>query len=238
MKKTITSLLIVGGFAAASHLQAQTTLADWTFETSQPTTAGPFTPEIEDPSQVGVAAALGSHASGSTVYSTPSGNGSTHSFSANVWTVGDYYQVEVTTVGFQNIQLSYNQTSSSTGPGKFLLEYSLNGTTFTPVTGTDYTILVNGSPNVAWNTATVNPAFTYTDSLSSIAALDNAATVYIRFADDSTTPAGTGASVATAGTDRMDNIIITASAIPEPTALALLGMGGLASMGFFGRRRK
>ncbi|HEY2154598.1 MAG TPA: hypothetical protein VGH33_03145, partial [Isosphaeraceae bacterium] len=53
-------------------------IADWTFETTLPTTAGPFAPEV------GSGAASGQHASAST-YSTPVGNGSAHSFSSTAW---------------------------------------------------------------------------------------------------------------------------------------------------------
>jgi len=232
MKKILSSLLVVGGFAAASQLQAQV-IADWTFETSQPVltgpAAGPYSPEI------GSGSATGLHASATTAYSTPAGNGSAHSFSANMWAVGDYYQIQVSTVGFSNIGITYDQASSSTGPGKFLLEYSTDGVTFTPVTGTPYTVQINGAPNVAWNSATSSPVYTTFDDLSSISALDNAATVYIRFLDDATTSAN-GGTVATGGTDRMDNINI--GVVPEPSTLALLSMGGLASLGFLARRKK
>src|SRR5271165_4431061 len=109
MKNTI--LLTSAALAFALSAQAQSTIADWTFETSQPATAGPFNPEV------GAGSATGSHA-GAAVYSTPAGNGSSHSFSANTWAVGDYYQYQVSTVGDSGtIYLSFDQTSSSTGPG-------------------------------------------------------------------------------------------------------------------------
>ena len=61
----------------------------------------------------------------------PAGNGSAHSFSSNVWAVGDYYQFQVSTLGQSQIGLVFDQTSSSTGPGNFKVQYSTNGTTFT-----------------------------------------------------------------------------------------------------------
>src|ERR1700744_5961826 len=84
------------------------TLATWNFETSQPLTAGPLAAEI------GTGSALGHHASAAAVYSTPAGNGSSHSFSSNNWSVGDYYQFSVSTLGDTDVSFSWDQTSSST----------------------------------------------------------------------------------------------------------------------------
>src|SRR6266446_9928561 len=94
-------------FLGATSAQAQ--IAQWTFETSIPATAGPFAPEV------GSGSASGLHA-GAAVYSSPAGNGSAHSYSANTWAVGDYWQFQTSTLGFSGIALSWDQASSSTGP--------------------------------------------------------------------------------------------------------------------------
>jgi len=203
-------------------------IADWTFETSQPTTAGPFSPEV------GSGAATGFHA-GTTVYSNPSGNGSTHSFSSTNWTTGDYYQFSASSTGFQGITLSYDQTSSNTGPGSFQLEYSTDGAVFVNI-GSPVTVLANGSPNTAWNPSGTRQAnFTFTSDLSGITALDNQSTIFFRVADASTTSAN-GGTVASGGTDRVDNVVISAgTSLPEPTSMAALLLGGMA---LTGRRRK
>jgi hypothetical protein len=99
MNKLLSSAL--GFLVTASILQAQT-VAQWTFETSLPATAGPFSPEL------GSGSASGSHAAAAT-FSTPAGNGSTHSFSANTWAVGDSWQFQVNTLGFNNVGLSWDQ---------------------------------------------------------------------------------------------------------------------------------
>jgi hypothetical protein len=202
-------------------------LADWTFETSIPATAGPFAPEV------GSGAALGSHA-GAAVYSSPAGNGSAHSFSSNTWAVGDYWQFSTSTTGFQNITIQWDQTSSSTGPRDFELDYSTDGTTFTPLFGspTPYQVLPNAAPNPVWNSTTSSPIYTF-GPIAGPAALDNQANVFFRLIDKSTVSAN-GGTVAATGTDRIDNVIISGTEIPEPASLRLLaGAGALAA-----RRRR
>jgi len=210
-------------FAAGSVPAFAQTIASWTFETSVPVTAGPLAPEV------GVGSALGFHAGAST-YSSPVGDGSAHSFSSTTWATGDYYQFQVSTIGQSGISLSWDQTSSNTGPKDFKLAYSTNGTTFTDVAS--YAVLANGSPNVAWSSGTYQSAFHLNYSLS--AAVDNQSAVYFRLIDTSTVSAN-GGVVQAGGTDRVDNF--TVAAIPEPPTYALL----LGSAGFAGvllRRRR
>ena len=136
LKAIVISALAVG-FASANAQAA--TLATWTFETSVPTTAGPYAPEV------GSGAARGSHVAGATAYSNPVGNGSNESFSADNWQVGDYWQFSVSTTGFSNINLSWDQTSSNTGPRDFTLAYSTDGSNFTNLLS--YVVLANNAPN-------------------------------------------------------------------------------------------
>jgi hypothetical protein len=209
-------------------------IAGWTFETSQPASAGPFAPET------GAGSASGLH-SGAAVYSTPAGNGSSHSFSSNTWSIGDYYQFQVSTTGLDDISLSWDQTSSNTGPKDFVLQYSLNGTTFNNI-GSAYAVLANASPNPVWNATTSSSLFSFSVDLTSISALDNAANLYFRMTNTDTVSAN-GGTVATAGTDRLDNVIVAGTAIsaPEPSSLALaaLGVVGItaAALRRRGRRR-
>ena len=109
MKLKIAVPLIVAVLGVGQIKASASVIADWTFETSQPATAGPFSPET------GAGSATGSHA-GAAVYSTPAGNGSSHSFSSNTWAVGDYYQYQVSTTGLDDISIQFDQTSSNTGP--------------------------------------------------------------------------------------------------------------------------
>lgn len=221
----ILALALASGAAAANAA----VLANWTFETSIPLTSGPFAAEA------GINAASsnasGFHSSASSAYSNPVGNGSAESFSSNFWSLGDYYQFTTSTLGYNSISIQWDQTSSNTGPRDFNLQYSTDGSTFTNLGGV-LTVLANASPNPVWNSTTASALYTF-GPIAAPAALDNAATVYFRLAMASTVSAN-GGTVATGGTDRVDNIIINGTLVPTPGSLALLGLGGLV----VGRRRR
>ena len=205
-------------------------IATWTFETSLPsatgTAAGPYSAEI------GTGSATGMHASSAT-FNNVSGNGSSHSFSSNTWAIGDYYQFQVSTTGLQDIVVSWDQTSSNTGPRDFDLQYSTNGSSFTSFFS--YQVLANGlTPNPAWNGTTSSAAYSYSQDLSAIAAIENAANVYLRLTATSLNPANPTSTFGAGGTDRVDNFSVSASPVPEPSmfVLAALGFVGLAVRGW------
>ena len=221
MNKLVSSAL--GLFITASVVQAQT-IAQWTFETTVPATSGPFSPEV------GAGSASGSHV-GTATYSSPAGNGSSHSFSVNTWAVGDSWLFQVNTLGFQNVGLSWDQTSSNTGPRDYNLDYSLNnGSTWTTVLS--YSVLANAAPNTPWTATAYNAAFTFTPTLAG--AVDDQASVTFRLINTDTVSAN-GGVVAATGTDRVDNF--TVGVVPEPTSLSLMGGFGLLAW-VLGRRRK
>jgi MYXO-CTERM domain-containing protein len=168
----------------------------------------------------------GVHASASTVWSSPAGNGSAHSFSSNGWAIGDYFQVSFAATGYQDLSVSWDQARSSTGPATFKFQVSINNGSFTDVVAS-YTVGVSTSPNT-WNSTTYNSLFTTTQALA--AGANDAANVRIRF---TATAAPTGGTPA-AGTGRIDNIVVSGTAIPAPGAIALLGVAGLVGA----RRRR
>jgi hypothetical protein len=197
---------------AASEVSAATVIADWTFETTLPASAGPFAPEI------GAGSASGYHA-GASIYSSPAGNGSSHSFSSNTWAVNDYYQFRVSTAGFTGITISWDQTSSNTGPKDFALQYSLNGTSFTTLS--NYSVLANATPNTPWTASAYNSAYTFNPTLGSFA--DNQGSLYFRLINVDTVSAN-GGTVAATGTDRVDNVVISgnSSTVPLPASVWML----------------
>ncbi len=205
------------------------TIAQFTFETSVPTTAGPYAPEV------GSGAISGFHA-GATTYSNPVGNGSAESFSSNGWAPGDYYLTQVDLTGYENAVVSWDQASSNTGPLDFDLQYSTNGTTFTSVLS--YDVFANASPNPFWDGTTHQALYFNSYDFSAITAIDNLSTVYFRMINTSTISAN-GGTVAGGGTNRIDNVTVTASAaVPEPSSIALAGMGLAGFALSLYRRRK
>src|ERR1700690_3887200 len=151
LNATLCLALAVFGLVLFSHkASAQTTIAQWTFESSGLGSSSPtelpgantsttnFYAELG--TQAGIAAITGKHL-GSATYSSPAGNGSAKAFSANTWTnVGDYYQILVNAVGFTNLSLTFDAVGSATGPRDFIVKYSTDGVNFTQF-GSAYTLL-------------------------------------------------------------------------------------------------
>lgn len=218
--------VLIGTSATAARAA---TLAAWTFETSVPATAGPHAAEV------GSGSATGFH-SAATVYSNPVGNGSVESFSSTAWSVGDYYQFQISTTGFEDIQIGWDQASSNTGPRDFAVQFSTDGTNFTNF-GSDYAVLANASPNPVWNSTTSSALYSFTRDLSSIGAIEDAAAVYFRLRNTTTVSANLG-TVAATGTDRVDNFTVTGTAVvPEPSGIVLAGLGILGAVFALRRRR-
>lgn len=201
------------------------TLAQWTFETSVPAGTGSDITGIvaENGIFAGTSIAGGHHAAAATVWSNPAGNGSVESLSSNTWAIDDYYQFQTSTLGATGISIQWDQTSSNTGPRDFNLMWSTDGTNFTQL-GSTYAVLANSAPNPVWNSVTSSPIYTF-GPIAGPANLDNQAVVYFRLVMASNVSAN-GGTVATGGTDRVDNVTIT----PEPASLALLVLGGLAAL--------
>jgi hypothetical protein len=222
----VASLIVFAGSPAHAAV-----IATWTFETSQPAqdntaTLGPISPEIG----AGVAAAV--HVSSATDYSTPAGNGSSHSFNSNTWAVGDHYQFQVSTAGLSGIFFEFDQTRSATGPGTWDFQYSTDGTAFTTFLN-DYTVLENAP---AWSSAGARQsAYTFSLDLSGVPALNNDSSVFFRI----TAASAPSSSV---GTARVDNVSISSAdpiaVVPEPSTLALFSLATLGGAGLLRRRAK
>jgi len=209
----------LSGTVTASGGGSSAVLARWTFESIINTvTNAAFGPDYADAGlQAGTAGFSGQHASASTVYSTPTGNGSAKSISANNWGVNDYYQVKLSTAGYQNLKLSFDQTGSNTGPSEFLVAYSTDGANFTVLS--NYTIpKINGAV-VTWSSSISNSASTMSFDLGSVTDLNNKSNVYLRLLMRGTL-ALNGTTVAAAGTSRIDNVTVEAVSIGSTPTLA------------------
>jgi len=191
-------------------------IARWTFETSIPAAAGPFAAEAGTYATSSFASGL--HANAAT-YSSPSGNGSLHSFSSDNWSVGDYYQINTSSLGYTQLNLYLDQVSSNSGPQNFHVEYSTDGTTFHDLTpfnsNATYNALANSNP--AWNATTPRTGDNKTIALLQIHALDNQPILDFRFVDTTTLSAANG-TVGSSGTSRVDNILLTGVPISSTVA--------------------
>jgi len=116
--------------------------------------------------------------------------------------------------------LNWSQTSSATGPRDFKLAYQINGGAFSDF----QTYTVSGNSG-SWNAGTQNISDIRAFNLSSVLALNNAATVSLRLIDTSAISAN-GGTVLGGGTNRLDDFTIngTLAAVPEPASAALIGV--------------
>ncbi|HVJ84107.1 MAG TPA: PEP-CTERM sorting domain-containing protein [Caulifigura sp.] len=211
-------------------------IAQWTFETAPPADLNNSTTITGIAADFGSGTASGVHASAATDWTTPAGNGSANSLSVNTWTVGDYFQFQTSTTGFDDITVSWDQTGSATGPAEFTLSYSTDGTNFTNFA--NYSTIANAAPPGFWNATTAFTEYTQSFNLSAIASLEDATDVFFRLVNRSTLSLN-GGTVAAGGTGRVDNFTVNGLAVagvPEPGSILLtsVAFGGMALV----RRRR
>lgn len=226
---------IAGAIALVVAASADAALvAGWTITTAFPTGTGnvptgvTYSVGAADQGALTAGSELKSvHSLAAATYTSPAGNGSQYSFSSNNWSIGDYYEARLSTLGYESISISWDQARSSTGPATFELLLSTDGVNFSVVNvagAATYTVLQSGgggSPGT-WTSTTYNALYTFTQS---VAAADNRSEVTFRFRSLVT--------AAATGSNRIDNVLINGNLIPAPGAIALLGVAALV-----GRRRR
>jgi hypothetical protein len=162
------------------------------------------------------------HASTSTAYKAYQGNGSAKSFWASNWAAGDYFEFRISTLGISGIQLSFDQTSSSGGPGDFKISYSINGgASFSDLK--TYVVPENTGAAIVWYPSPVNAGSSLNFDLSSFVALNNQSSLILRLVCASNTSLS-GSSLTSSGSSRVDNVHVSASSIDvTPPVISLNG---------------
>jgi hypothetical protein len=221
---------------ATSAAAVSTVVGNWTFDnTTKQGVATATSPGVADTygtadggSNAATSAATGLHASASTAWSFAQHTSASNlAYTSDHWAANDYWQFTLSTAGFSGLTVSWDAAGSSAGPKTFQLQYSTNGTTFTPIN-------VSGTNVSNTGTYSVATSFTsYSVDLSTISGLNNDATAAFRLVDLSPTVGGSisGGNVGATGSDKLDNFTVTAAAaVPEPStyfgaALALVAIG-------------
>jgi len=227
MKKFATIATLAGSLAFAASASADTLIAYWNFNDLPdiPGTGNGVAPGDGAPLNIAANSGSGNISlenfgglvqdfAGSSInalFDDP--NGKSLSLQGGVDLAGNGTWIDITfsTVGLENVELSWAGRGTGTGFDTNQISYSLDGMNFT------------------------NFGDTYDSSGSSYqlfeyafgSLLDDASNVTIRITLDGATTS--------AGNNRIDNLQLNASMIPAPGALALLGMAGL--IGTSRRRR-
>ncbi len=208
-------MVLASGFGFPTHAWGAIQLAEWTFESSRPSLAGPHPAEAGW--FAGSSGARGSHADPAVTYSSPAGNASLHAFNSNRWAAGDGYEFTTSSVGFDNLWFAWHQTRSTTGPASFQLQIDWGDGSWN--VGDPYLV-----PAVSWTAGSLAAASVFEPiALPPLAA--NVAELTLRL-----TALESGSSWA--GTNRVDNVVLSGSplshqAAPEPGTLAMLALGCL-----------
>lgn len=141
-------------------------------------------------------------------------------------------QFNVSTVGYENIIVSWDQRHSNTSSRYLQLQYSLDGSSFSAAGLLNDGIFEGTAGDTWFNNRTVD--------LSTIVGASNNANFAVRivaiFAPTTSAYAASNSTgtYAASGTWRFDMVTVSGTAVPAPGAFALLGVAGLTAA----RRRR
>jgi hypothetical protein len=223
MKKVSFTSLVLGLIAISSPLTASADLIDaWDFAGLAATTASTATPAsinatigsgVLDVSAFGLGSPQGTSPertsfSGSTINAFSGGETGTGTALAlaNSSANGKSLIFSFSMSGYQDLSLSFATRGTATGFDIGTWSWSTDGINYTTLAGV--------------NTATRSTTFTLqTVDFSSISALDNAQNAYLEYTLSDATSSG--------GNNRIDNVQLNATVVPEPSTLALAAVAGL-----------
>ncbi len=204
------------------QVKAQTeVIAGWTFESTEVSVR--IFADLGNAGNTGENAQLISPVNiNFTSYVLGTGGSGTFAKNANGWQevagTDKYWQVRVNALGFESLVISSKQQGSNTGPRDFRIDYSLDGTNWEVIPGSDITVGIN------FNSGTVS-------GLAIPAAASNQEEVFFRWIVTSNTNVN-GGEIASTGTNRIDDILVKGVALgeevpaPEPISLAFWDFEG------------
>lgn len=238
MKRT---LLIAAALGVASAANAQI-LTQWNFNFGNDanTGTGTLSPAIGTGTASLVGGATATFASGdASGGSTDPNVGDDSAWNLTTWAAQGTgsgtrgAQFAVSTLGFTNVVVTWDQRHSNTVSKYFQFQYSTDGSTFSSTGLTNSGIFEATAGDTWFNNRSVD--------LTGVAGVANNANFAFRvvaiFAPSTSTyvasnPTGT---YGTTGTSRFDMVTVSAAPVPEPASIAAIGLG-IASL--VARRRK
>jgi hypothetical protein len=127
---------------------------------------------------------------------------------------GTYIDTTFSTLGFEDVVVTFATRGTATGFNSGLWSYSTDGTNFFPT----------GAPS----TASVSTTFALaTVNLSALSAIEGQSAVTLRYTLSGAT--------SNSGNNRIDNLQVNGTPVPEPATAALV-MGGMLGLMMVGRR--
>ncbi len=241
MHKTLIALALLG-LAQAAQASGPSILAQWNFNSNPPdgsTSTGTTLPNIGSGTASLVGGVTASFASGdASGGSTDPATGDDSGWQTTTYAAQGTenkqrgVQFAVSTLGWKDITVSWDQRHSNTAARHVQFQYSTDGTTFT-----DFGTLFEGNAGDTWfNGRSVD--------LSGVTGVDNndkfAFRIVAAFAPNTTTylASNPNSTYSNSGTWRFDMVTVQAAApIPEPETYVLM-LAGLGLVGWMARRRK